>query len=671
MESLKTSWRIGCLKGVDVRLHFSMVLILPLVFYLFSPEDRWGWLVLLIWLTGFFISVLLHQAGHALTARHFGIAVEQITLWPLGGLPDTSLAPAKPGRRFLIGASGPLVSLLCGLALWAFDQADLTPVSLWIYLDPVWAELIYVAVQDLVVLNGALLVVNLLPVSPLDGGEMFNAILEKCFGKRAPNATSTAVGFLAVSGVIVLGIVASDFVLSAAGLLLALGFATFDPLLRRWTLAGAPPRGPRPMPVARHRSRVALAGVGVFALLVLVGLGVLMFGGPGEAPVLMLEHANLIDGVSDTPQRDVTVVVTDGKISVVSVGSFSPPANAKRFDLKGRWLLPGFIDAHIHTWNTTWTKTQLTAAGMTTGRSMLNAHYLDIALRERHRRGDFDLPDILASGYPVVPNIGTFPIPEIVAIYLDQPHLKDLRQGTDIGVAGARRLARANLDRQVDLIKVFATNRAWFPESDPRGRALSNEQLAAAVAEARTAGIPVAAHAYGDDGAAAAVRAGANTIEHGVYLSDATLELMKERNVCFVPTMSVFPQPGPTAKSAVGADLLAARRQDLATSVRDSARRAHKMGVGVIAGTDNAGNIGNEVMELVGIGMTPMEAIQAATARSADVLGISKRTGSIRPGLEADLVVLDGNPLENVKAVTRVVLVVNDGRIVANRLPAK
>jgi imidazolonepropionase-like amidohydrolase len=87
--------------------------------------------------------------------------------------------------------------------------------------------------------------------------------------------------------------------------------------------------------------------------------------------------------------------------------------------------------------------------------------------------------------------------------------------------------------------------------------------------------------------------------------------------------------------------------------------------------TDNGDTIGGEITELVGIGMTPMEAIQAATSRCAEALGISKRTGSIRPGMEADLVVLNGNPLEDIKAVTNVVLVVNDGRIAANRLPAK
>jgi imidazolonepropionase-like amidohydrolase len=263
-------------------------------------------------------------------------------------------------------------------------------------------------------------------------------------------------------------------------------------------------------------------------------------------------------------------------------------------------------------------------------------------------------------------------------------------------LAGAQRIVRANLDRHVDLIKVFATNRAHFLNVDPCGRALSNEQLVAAVAEARNAGVPVAVHAYGDDGVAASVRAGVSSVEHGVYLTDATLELMKKGNVFFVPTISAFPPPGQTESqlsflaatlvppaslfcqvlrlrsyAAEGGDVMAARNKDMAVSVRDASRRAHKMGLRVLAGTDGGGSIGDEIVELAGIGMTPMEAIQAATSRCAEALGISKRTGSIQPGMEADLVVLNGNPLEDIKAVTNVVLVVNDGRIAANRLPAK
>ncbi|MFH1573836.1 MAG: amidohydrolase family protein [Acidobacteriota bacterium] len=701
-ESLRTSWRIGRFKSVEVRLHISMLLIVPFLVFPY-PENRWDWMFCLIGMTGLLIGILLHEIGHTLVARHFGIAVKQVVIWPLGGVSQMSRAPEKPGQRLLISAAGPVASLSCALVLGAIWLTYASPTSLWIYLDPVWAQQIYNSLMFLAFLNGALALINLLPVHPLDGGEMFNALLGLFVSKGVANTISIVVGIPFFFGLIVFGIVTSDHVSKSVLFMAALEIGTFNPQSYRWIFLGInhlfgrpgyrhvsqdsdeavrghtvapetnPEDGSRSMPLATRGPRFVFASFGVLSLVLLLTFGVLMTRRSAEAPVLVMEHASLIDGISDTPQRDVTVVVAEGTIKIVSAASISVPANAKRFDLSGLWLLPGFIDAHIHPAFISEILRNLAHSGMTTGRSVGTYHYLDVALRERHRRGQFDIPDILAAGYPVVPNIGAFPTGfPMEGIYGDHPQLKDLRPGADIGVAGAQRLVRANLDRHVDLIKVYAESRAFFSQGDPRGRALSKEQLAAAVAEARNAGVPVAAHAYGDEGAAAAVRAGVSSIEHGVYLTDATLELMKQANVFFVPTISsIYPAQGLTESDASNANTLTARRRDGAAGVRDSARRARNMGLRVIAGTDNTRSIGDEIVELVGIGMTPMEAIQAATSRCAEALGISQRTGSIRPGLEADLVVLDGNPLEDIKAVRHVVLGVKYGRIAANRLPPR
>ena len=676
LTSFKTSWRVGRLMGAETRLHVSFVVLAAYLFWVFYPQDQWDWLTLLMLITGFLISIVLHELGHTLAARRCGLAVTRLVLWPLGGFRALSRAPEKRRQRFLIHAAGPLASLFGALLLGGIYQADETPLSMWPYLDPVWAGLLYDAILYLAILNGLLVIVNLLPVDPLDGGGMLEAILGRRAGKGKTETVSIVIAGSIVPALVVLGIVAGTSELLVFCLMLALGIAAFNPFWRRWILGGMNTPAQEPTPAEPvHLSRAAVAGVCMLAFVVVASAGVLILRGPSEAPVLVFEHANLIDGISGTPQRNMTVVVTGGKIDVVSAASIAPPANAKRFDLGGRWLLPGFIDAHVHP-NDIWSaKRWLMTDGMTTARSMFTVHYMDVALRERHRRGEFDIPDILAAGYPVLPNIGTFPIPGgMTAIYVDSPQLKDLRKGADIGAAGARRIVRANLDHHVDLIKVYVTNRAWFPDSDPRGRALSDEQLVAAVEEARSAGLPVAMHAYGDDGILAGVRAGVSTVEHGVYLADATLAAMKENGVSLVPTICEFPTPQPPGQvenRAPGADAMAARHREMAASVRDSARRAHNMGVRVLAGTDNAGSIGDEIVNLVGIGMTPMEAIQAATSRSAEAFGISKRTGSIRQGLEADLIVLDGNPLEDIKTVKKVVLVVNDGRIAANRLPTK
>lgn len=391
------------------------------------------------------------------------------------------------------------------------------------------------------------------------------------------------------------------------------------------------------------------------------------------APVLVLEHANVIDGIAPEPARDVTVVVEDGRIVSVSPTPPSLPPGAQRFDLAGRWLLPGLIDAHVHTDSMEGAHSML-AAGVTTGRSMFTNYYADVGLRELHRRGDVDVPELLAAGYPLVPNLVRFQ-PDLSPLFFDMPQLDDLRKDADIGPGGVRRIVRANLEHHVDVIKVFATDRAGVATSDPRRRLLSDEELAAAVAEARKAGVPVAAHAHGDEGAAAAVRAGVSTIEHGTYLSDATLILMRQQNVCFVPTLSAAAMgtsPGPSASAEAVA--LAIRERAMLPRARDAVRRALQMGVKVIAGADSGytpddpHRVTDEMAELAASGMTPLEAIQAATSRSAECLGISKRTGAIRAGLEADMVVLDRNPLDDINAVREVLLVINDGRIAVNHL---
>ena len=133
---------------------------------------------------------------------------------------------------------------------------------------------------------------------------------------------------------------------------------------------------------------------------------------------------------------------------------------------------------------------------------------------------------------------------------------------------------RANLDHRVDVIKVFATDRAGVPTSDPRRRMLSDDELVAAVDEAHKAGVPVAAHAHGDEGAAAAVRAGVNTIEHGTYLSDSTLKLMRERNVCFTPTLAASAMDVNPSSDSPEAVAIAIRSRAMLPRAREAAQHA-------------------------------------------------------------------------------------------------
>src|SRR5262245_36173505 len=239
-----------------------------------------------------------------------------------------------------------------------------------------------------------------------------------------------------------------------------------------------------------------------------------------QAQTLVLKNANVIDGISAAPRLAMTVTIRDAHIESIQSGNPTAPAGATVIDLKGKWLLPGYIDAHVHIATLAAARNAL-ISGVTTVRSMGVSHFVDIGFRELHRAGASDIPDFVAAGYHVRPR----PAEEL---FIDQPKLIDLMRGPVSGTANLRRLVRANLGHGVEVIKILATERAGLPDTDPRKRTFTDEEMAAIVDEAKTAGISVAAHAHGDEGAAGAVRAGVRSIEHGTYLSDDTLAEMKK-----------------------------------------------------------------------------------------------------------------------------------------------
>jgi imidazolonepropionase-like amidohydrolase len=232
-------------------------------------------------------------------------------------------------------------------------------------------------------------------------------------------------------------------------------------------------------------------------------------------------------------------------------------------------------------------------------------------------------------------------------------------------------MVRALVERGVNCIKIFATERAGLPQTDPRKRVFSDEELAAAVDEATKLGVPVAAHAHGDGGAAAAVRAGVRSIEHGTYLSDATLAAMKDRGTFLVPTLSFTTgyaiSGGPERNPAV-----MARSRAMAPRLRETTSRASRLGIKIVAGSDgrydDERRLQDELAELVDNGCRPIDAIKAATSVAAECLMIGERVGAVKAGMEADLIAVSGNPLEDINAMRDVILVINNGHIAVNRL---
>ena len=182
------------------------------------------------------------------------------------------------------------------------------------------------------------------------------------------------------------------------------------------------------------------------------------------------------------------------------------------------------------------------------------------------------------------------------------------------------------------------------------------------------------AHAHGDEGGYAAVIAGARSIEHGTYLSEKTLKLMKKMGTFLVPTFSTvvdLTQPGGDYDNPV----LMIRGQHMLPSLENTVKMAYNMGIKIVTGADtgygpnSTTRVGMEITNFVNLGMEPMDAIRSATIIGAELLGISDRTGTIKAGKEADLVLVTQNPLIDIRTIQDVVFVMSNGQIGVNRLP--
>jgi len=327
-------------------------------------------------------------------------------------------------------------------------------------------------------------------------------------------------------------------------------------------------------------------------------------------------------------------------------------------------VAPGLVDAHTHLATLRAARAALRSA-VTTVRSSGAASWADVGLRELVKRGFLEGPDVLASGY----HVRTRPAEEL---FLNDPSLGDLMGGVWTTDA-SRRIVRANLARGVDWIKVNATERAGTADTDPREQMFTEVELRAIVEEAASGGVPVQAHAHGDEGALAAVRAGVRSIEHGTYVSDATLALMKERGTFFVPTYSTvidLAEPGGDYDEPA----LQLRGRHMLPRLRSAVERAHRLGVRVVTGADtgygptSVTRIAQEIENFVAMGFTPLEALQTATTNAAALLQREQAIGVVEAGYEADLVVTEGNPLDDVRVLQDPLLVVSNGHVVLDRL---
>ena len=381
--------------------------------------------------------------------------------------------------------------------------------------------------------------------------------------------------------------------------------------------------------------------------------------------------------------EQATVVVEDHKIVKVTQGAVSLPQNAKKIPIDGMTLLPGFIDAHIHICHDgspdpastmmaqTQTETTLKAAkaarqtlmaGVTTVRDMGGVDGIDLGLKKAINSGLIPGPRMQVSGRLICMTGG---------------------HGWRIGLEAdgpdeVRRAAREQIKAGADNVKLMATGGVMTPGVLPGSEQFTEAEMRAGVEEAHKAGKKTATHAMGTRGILNALRAGIDSIEHGVYLDEEAVAFMVGHKVPFIPTISALYHIEAKGVAAGIPDYAVEKALMVKPHHQESVRMAREAGVLVAAGTD-AGTPFNlhgqnltEIKLLVEYGgFSSMAAIEAGTRVSAQVMGLENELGTIEEGKEADLIMVAGNPLDNIDLLLEkesIRLVMQSGNIVVNGL---
>jgi imidazolonepropionase-like amidohydrolase len=393
----------------------------------------------------------------------------------------------------------------------------------------------------------------------------------------------------------------------------------------------------------------------------------------------LLHGGTVFDGTGSAPAQ-ADVVLADGLIVEVGQGLDGDDG----VDVSGRTILPGFFDCHVH----------LTAAGVDVMRrinqpfsyeffqaarhlkatldtgvtTVRDAGGADAGLRQAVRDGLIQGPRTLIS-VSIIGQTGGHSDGLLRSGYdvpLSHPH-PGRPSGLADGPDEVRRVVRQVIRAGADVIKVCSTGGVLSPDDDPRHAQFGRDELSVAVAEAEAAGLYVMSHAQGPLGIRNALLAGARSIEHGIYLDDQAIELMLESGAWLVPTLAA-----PLAVVQAAADgvplapSVVRKAVEVAGAHQESVRRAAGAGVRIAMGTDSGvGPHGENLRELAlmeGCGMSPTEVLYAATAGAAELCGLSDVTGRVAVGLEADLVVVDGDPFELTGIADRIVQVWQGGR---------
>jgi imidazolonepropionase-like amidohydrolase len=403
-------------------------------------------------------------------------------------------------------------------------------------------------------------------------------------------------------------------------------------------------------------------------------------------PATLIHAGRLIDGISPTVSTDRTVVVEGGKITAIEAGFRNPAAGDRVIDLRQGTLLPGFFDMHVHLTSEHSKDSEIQdyklnegdvvidgvvyaertlLAGFTTVRDLGDEFRASIALRNAINAGKVPGPRIIAAGKSLASTGGHGDPTNGWARKFPADPGPD--EGVINGVDDARKAVRQRYKEGSDTIKITATGGVLSIAKSGSNPQLTEEEIHAVVLAARDYGFRVAAHAHGTEGIKRAVRGGVDTIEHGTFMDDEAMKLMKERGTFYVPTISagrwVYEQ---ALKPDYFPPIVRPKALQVGPQIQQTFAKAYKAGVRILFGTDTGvnphGTNGREFRYMVESGMPAMEAIRAATSEPAKFLNLDA-TGSIAVGKLGELVGVPGDPLQDISVMERVVFVMKDDKV--------
>jgi imidazolonepropionase-like amidohydrolase len=409
-------------------------------------------------------------------------------------------------------------------------------------------------------------------------------------------------------------------------------------------------------------------------------------------PPTVIKAARMFDGKSDGIVSPGLIVVEAGKISGVGA-SAKIPAGAQTIDLGDATILPGFMDAHTHLstpFYLDYRQGELDAlkkpvaeraliasenarvtlmAGFTTVRDVGSYDLIDVGLRNAINAGKIIGPRMLVSVHALGATGGHCDdqagfTPDLFG------HEAGIADGVINGAEAARLAVRYNIKYGADVIKTCATGGVLSLTDDVDTPQLTQAELDALVDEAHALRRKTAAHAHGATGAKRAIRAGIDSIEHGTFLDDEAMRMMKERGTYYVPTMMAVEGVRQNLTDGYLPPPIEKKARQAIQSLHDTVTKAVQMQLKIALGTDAAvyphGKNAGEFAQLVSCGMKPIDALKAGTSVDAELIGVADRTGTLEAGKLADVVAVPGNPADDIKQTEKVLFVMKEGKIYRN-----